>query len=197
MKKLKYPQNIIILVFSLLLCFVIIFFISKSDSIFLVKNDNHALERPISSEAEFRFNNTIIFGSKQNPLSVNKIDGKGKVKLDIVSGNISLGAMDFNKLPFRVQGAKKSINVKTIKLDPDYSSTGKVNLRTGKIDLSVGIVLEMKIDTSEEKISLVLPLVGTLNRKTGMLNLNGAVTIPPEELEMPLPAEVSIKAISL
>lgn len=197
MKKLKYPQNIIVLVFVLLLCFGIIFFISKSDSIFSVSTNYNESKRPISSEASFKFDNIITFGSKQNPLSINKIGGEGKIKLDLTSGNIYLNSMDFNKLPFKVQGANKSIKVNTIKLDPDYSSTGKVNLQTGKIDLSVGVVLEMKIDSSEEKISLVLPLVGTLNRKSGMLNLNGAITIPPEKLEMPLPAEVSIRAISL
>jgi hypothetical protein len=179
------------------LCFGIIFSIGKYDTAFSGKSIYSAVNKPISSEAKFKLSNVIIFGSVEKPLSVNKNVGIGVISLDLSSGNLKIKSIKFDSEPIKVEGLKKDFRISAINLDTDYPSSGKINLETGKIDLSVGIVLEMKIGSSYEKISLVIPLAGTLNRKAGVLDLKGAATIPPDKLENPLPAELIISATSM
>jgi hypothetical protein len=73
-----------------------------------------------------------------------------------------------------------------------------MNQTTGKIDLSAWIVLEMNIDNKRniDKMSLIFPLTGKMDKKSGSLNLTGEASLSPDKLGIPVPVEISVMATS-
>lgn len=196
----KYPENILVLLIFLFICIGIIFFIKEYNSSRPpeIKSEN-VTSGSISSLASFKLKNTIILGSKQKPILVKELGGTWELYFDLANGNIKVNSINISRDVFKIKEINKIIKILSIKLDPNYASVGKINLATGKIDLSVGIVLEMKKDRSSriQKISLGFPFVGIMDRKTGVLNLSGEATIPPGISTAPVPVKVIVKAESL
>ena len=196
----KYPENILVLLIFLFICIGIIFFIKEYNSSKPpeIKSEN-TTSGSISSLASFKLKNTIILGSKQKPLIIKELDGAAELYFDLANGNIKVNSINISGSVFKIKEINKNLKILSIKLDPHYASVGKINLTTGKIDLSVGIVLGMKKSRSSgiQKISLGFPFVGIMDRKAGVLNLSGEATIPPGILTAPLPVKVIIKAESL
>lgn len=195
----KYPQNILFLLVFLFVCFGIIFCIREYSSPEFLKGKMVSLKNnSVSSQVKFKLKNKIVMGSKSKPLAVQDLSGTGLIDLDLINGDVKVSSVNIFGKEFDIKEINKNIRISLIKLDPAYTSSGKIDLKTGKIDLSVGVMIEMNIDkkSTSEKISLVLPLVGSLDRESGILNLSGDATIPPGKLSVPLPVEASINAIS-
>lgn len=196
----KYPQNILFFLIILFICVGIILFGKEYGSFNFVNiSQIQPKKSAISSLAKFKLSNLITLGSKTKPLSIQELKGTGGLDIDLINGDIKVSSLDIEGDVFQVKKINHAVKVLDIKLDPAHSSIGTVNLSTGKIDLSVGIVVEMILDKNlrRDRVSLVIPLTGNLARESGTLNLTGEMTIPPGKLAVPMPVAVTVSAISL
>lgn len=195
----KYPQNILLLLVFLFVCIVLIFFIKEYTSFsFIEPKEKPASNSSLTSLAKFKLTNKLTLGSSLSPLSVENLDGTGAIDLNLLNGDLKINSLNIEGKSFKVNKINKHIKVVSISLDPSHPSVGTINQATGKIDLSAWIMLEMNIDHKRkiDKISLIFPLTGKINKKTGNLNLTGEASLPPDKLGVPMPVEISIMATS-
>jgi len=195
----KYPQNILLLVFFLLVCVIIIFLIKEYSSFcFIKQNVKTANIISMPSLVKFKLNNKLILGNDTNPLSVEQLDGSGAVDFNLLNGDLKVNSINIKGKSFKVNKINKYIKINSISLDPSHPSVGTINQITGKIDLSAWVMLEMNIDNKQntDKMSLIFPLTGKIDKKSGNLNLKGDASLPPDKLGVPIPVEISIMATS-
>ena len=194
----KYPQNILFLLIFLFLCIGIVLFIIEYDSISFNREKTKNFGNNFSSQITFKLKNNIILGSKAKPLAVQELNGDGSFYLNLRNGNIKVKSIEILGKNFKINKINKTVKILSIKLDPLSQSTGTINLDTGKIDLTVGLMLEMNIDKNPktEKISILFPLIGKLNKNNGKLDLKGEVTLPLSKLYGPMPVEISISGLA-
>jgi|GEM_PF-3410860 len=195
----KYPQNILLLLFFLLVCIVIIFLIKEYSLFnFIKQKEKTASNVSIPSLVKFNLKNTLILGNNTNPLSVENLYGTGAIDFNLLNGDLKVNFVNIKGKTFKVNKINKNIKINSIKLDPFHSSVGTINPKTGKIDLSAWIMLEMNIDNKQnvDKMSLIFPLTGKMDKKTNSLNLAGDASLPPDKLGVPIPVEISIIATS-
>jgi len=194
----KYPQNIFLLLFFLLVCIVIIFLIKEYSVFSSVKQKEKTTSNfSLPSLAKFKLKNKLTLGNKTNPLSLQEFEGLASIDFNLLNQDIRVGSIDMKGSTFKIDKINKVLNIRSIKLDQSHPSVGTINKTNGKIDLSVWIMLEMNIDKSNiYKMSIIFPLTGNINKKSGSLNLKGEASLPPEILGAPVPVEISILAAS-
>ncbi|MDD3013835.1 MAG: hypothetical protein PHC34_09055, partial [Candidatus Gastranaerophilales bacterium] len=148
------------------------------------------------SLSKFKLNGRLILGNNTNPLSEEQLDGSGTIKFNLLNGDLKINSIDIKGKTFKVNKINKYIKIHSISLDLSHPSVGTLNQATGKIDLSAWIVLEMNIDNQQhlDKMSLIFPLTGKIDKKSGNLNLTGDASLPPDKLGIPIPVEISIMA---
>lgn len=188
----KYPQNILFLLISLLICFGIIFSI-KTNIISVPFQHKATTVSHKSQIINLNLQNIVFLGSKEESLATRSLQGNCTVEYNPDSSQVELKKLKLETKSIFIKELDKKIKVLDIKQDFSYSSIGKVSTLTGRADLSAGVILEMMVGNSVQKISFVLPLEGQINKSDSSISLSGKATIPPEKLSIPIPFEVLIK----
>lgn len=192
-KKLgKYPQNIIFLLVALIISVGIVFFATENIS----KKTNHTIQHHSEqslTEMSVNFQNNILLGSAPKILAKGETPGFAQISLNKNNGEIELKELNISKQNFYAKEIDKEIRLVSAVLDKDNISAGKINSLTGEIDLSAGVMVELLIGNANEKFSISIPFKGSFNKLSGDLSLRGKATIPPNELMIPIPLEVTLR----
>ena len=191
----KYPQNIITLLVFLFACFGFVFFTKMYSHNHTFKN-NSKIQNSSSREFNVNIESSIFVGTRTNPISSQTMNGNCVALLNLSDGTVKIESLKFKKKKFNLKEIDDLLTVKSVELSPNYMSTGKIDFKSTKAYLSSGIEINIKTNKSpsNKKITLFFPLTGSFNKNTGMVNLSGEATIPPEKLPVPLPVKFSIKA---
>lgn len=195
----KYPQNILLLLVVLIACIVIIFLIKEYIPMNIIKTSKIQTDKlTLPSSARFKLNNNVILGSSNKPLAEELLEGNAKIALNSLNGDLKVDSIDIKSKVIKVKEIDKKIKILSVNLDSTHPSTGTFNQTTGKIDVSACIVLEMNIGnkSTNNKISLIFPLTGKLNKKSDGMILEGEASLPPEVLGVPMPIKISAAASS-
>lgn len=195
----KYPQNILFLIVFLLLCIAVIFIIKEyalNKALNTGETRNTSLTFP--SKFNLKLNNKLILGSISTPLANDVLEGDAKISLNKSNGDLKVDFVSIDSKILEIQRIDKKIKISSVSLDTTHPSTGTFNNSTGKIDLSACIVLEMNIGNklNNNKISLIFPLSGKIDKRSGRMNLNGEASLPPDVLGVPMPINIMINASS-
>jgi hypothetical protein len=195
----KYPQNILLLLVVLIACIVIIFLIKEYIPMNIIKTSKIQTDKlTLPSSARFKLNNSLILGSSSKPLAEEILEGSTKIALNSLNGDLKVDSIDIKSKIIKVKEIDKKIKILSVSLDSTHPSTGTFNQKTGKIDVSACIVLEMNIEnkSNNNKISLIFPLTGKLNKKSDKMILEGEASLPPDVLGVPMPIRISALASS-
>lgn len=195
----KYPQNILFLLVFLFICIAIIFFIKEYDFKKVINTNEIKINSPsFPYSVQYKLSNKLILGSIASPLAIEVLEGNVKVLLNNFNGDLKVDSINMNTKTLEVRKIDKKIKILSVSLDSLHPSTGTFNNSTGKIDLSACIVLEMNIGNKlkNSKISLIFPLSGKLDKRSGRMNLNGEASLPPDVLGVPMPISLMVNASS-
>ena len=153
-------------------------------------------KKSIRTSANFNVNAQLTFLSGDNKPIRNDLKGTSSLEIDLSNGTIQIETLNLFSNHILFPQTKKAQRV-LILLSDQYSSTGKVNLVDGRMDLSLNIkAILNRYRRNQSKLDLSIPLKGTMNKKDGVINLYGEITIPPRYFKAPLPVKIQVTATS-
>lgn len=204
MKKLelhKYPRSILIPVALFIIGMVVVFVVYKLNSISVTETPNITtqIKIPINTKANFVVDANVKIGENPAKAATINFSGKSVLNIDLSGGVIVLESLDLKSLEADIPEYNLVTTPVKVKLNTSYPSTGKIDLDTNNMDLSLDIILAFSFKKKGGKftateINVTIPLSGTIDRDSGIIKLSGEATIPPEKVILPLPISINVIA---
>lgn len=197
----KYPRNIFIPVVLLIIGMLLIFILYKMYSINVteVPQSQPAIKLPLNTKANFNIEANIRVSEPKEEIKDLNFSGDCILNIDLSTGDVVLEQLKLNPLSTEIFLDNKQFNNLKITLNTSYPSTGKMDLKTGMMDISLDLLVnyavkQKKYLSSVKETNMTTSLSGTIDRKAGIIKLAGEATIPPMEESQPIPIKIQVVA---
>ena len=201
----KYPRSILIPIILFLIGMVVVFIIYKLNSVKIDEpvNIKPPVQMPLTTQATFNVETSVLIGKSEDTENSNTVNysGDSTLNIDLSNGKTVLENLelksDITKLPeYNIEVTSSSAILNT-----SFPSTGKVNLDTGEMDISLDLIITFTYKTNNGKsnhkdLNIKLPLSGNIDRDAGIIKLSGEATIPPGKENLPIPVVINVVATS-
>ena len=197
----KYPRNIFIPVVLLIIGMLLIFILYKMYSINVteVPQSQLAIKLPLNTKADFNIEANIRVGELKEEIKELNLTGDCILNIDLSTGEIVLEQLKLKPISEEIFLDNKQFNNLKVTLNTSYPSTGKMDLKTGMMDISLDLLVnyavkQKKYLSSVKETNMTTSLSGTIDRKAGIIKLAGEATIPPMEELQPIPIKIQVVA---
>lgn len=197
----KYPRNIFIPVVLLIIGMLLIFILYKMHSLNVTEATptEVAIKLPLNTKATFNIESNIIIGQKNNDVKELNLSGESILNIDLSNGEVVLEELKLKSPSKSISLEDSQFEKLKVTLNSSYPSTGKMDLKTGMMDISLDLLLKYVVNQKEaisylKKTNMTISLSGNIDRKAGIIKLSGEATIPPADDSQPIPIKIQVVA---
>ncbi|MGD9581132.1 MAG: hypothetical protein AB7V50_07145 [Vampirovibrionia bacterium] len=198
----KYPRNIFIPVVLLIIGMLLVFILYKIHSVNIqeVPQTQLAVKLPLNTKADFIIETNIIASQHESKDLVElNLSGDSVLNIDLSNGAVLLDSLNLKPNESQLVLDNQTIKKLSVNLNSSYPSTGKIDLKTGTMDISLDLLLKYvvsqeNVPTIKKQTTLTISLSGNIDRKAGIIKLFGEATVPPGKDSQPVPIKIQVVA---
>ena len=159
-------------------------------------NVNPPAKIPLNTKAKFNVQANVTTDKSEKEPDRMSFSGNSTLNIDLTNGEIILESLNLKLVPEDSVMNKINKSQIKVKLSSSFPSTGKVDLKTGEMLVSLDLIINAASKPGHvfNEIKMTVPLSGSLDRQSGIIRLSGEATVPPDKDSSPQPITINVIA---